>query len=412
MIFSTSFNQFKPHSQKSTFQCVPPAMTAKLTAVVLIASLALLGCGKKDDVAAQAGGAMPAMPVSVIELQPTTVPISAEAVAQTEGAKEVEIRPRVGGILLKKLFEEGAPIKAGQAMFLIDPVPFQIALSNAKAQLAQQESRVEQTQRESTRLDGLLATQSISQRESDNAMSDHALARAGLAQYAAGVREAQLNLSYTTVTSPLSGIAGRFEFSEGALVSANTSLLTKVSQISPIWVRFSMSDSELALLGGHLTPANVEEVTLLLPDGTEYGKKGKLNFAASGIDPQLGTQQLRATFENEDKRLLPGQFVRIRVTTGKQDGVFVVPQTAVVTNDQGKFVFVANDKNEAVIKPIVAGNWAGKNWVILSGLSAGEKVIVDNIIKLRPGASVAPHALGAAPSQAPETLAANKPAAK
>ena len=410
MIFSTSFNQFKPHSQKSTFQCVPPAMTAKLTAAVLIVSLALLGCGKKDDVAAQAGGAMPAMPVSVIELQLTTVPISAEAVAQTEGAKEVEIRPRVGGILLKKLFEEGAPIKAGQAMFLIDPVPFQIALSNAKAQLAQQEARVEQTQRESTRLDGLLATQSISQRESDNAMSDHALARAGLAQYAAGVREAQLNLSYTTVTSPLSGIAGRFEFSEGALVSANTSLLTKVSQISPIWVRFSMSDNELAQLGGHLTPANVKEVTLLLTDGTEYGKKGKLNFAASGIDPQLGTQQLRATFENEDKRLLPGQFVRIRVTTGKQDGVFVVPQTAVVTNDQGKFVFVANDKNEAVIKPIVVGNWAGKNWVILSGLSTGEKVIVDNIIKLRPGASVAPHALGATPSQAPEAPGANNPA--
>lgn len=360
----------------------------KIATLLLISSLALLGCGKKSDAPP---AAMPAMPVSVVTLQATTVPISAEAVAQTEGAKEVEIRPRVGGILLKKMFEEGAPVKAGQAMFLIDPVPFQIALSNARAQLSQQKARVEQTQRETVRLQGLLATQSISQREADNAGSDNALARAGLAQYEAGVHEAELNLSYTTVTSPLSGIAGRFEFSEGALVSANTSLLTKVSQITPIWVRFSLSDSELALLGGHLTEATVKKVNLILPNGKEYAKTGKLNFAASGIDPELGTQELRATFDNYDKTLLPGQFVRVRLTTGEKDGVFVVPQTSVSTNDQGKFVYVANEKNEAVVKPVVVGNWVGQNWVILSGLKAGEKVIVDNIIKLHPGAAVQPH---------------------
>jgi membrane fusion protein, multidrug efflux system len=401
-----TINKNEQYQQKPNYSFAPALLGAKLTTVALIASLALIGCGKKDDAAVKAGGSMPAMPVSVIELQQTSVPISAETVAQTEGAKEVEIRPRVGGILLKKLFEEGAPIQAGQAMFLIDPVPFQIALSNAKAQLAQQEARVEQTQREAARLDGLLATQSVSKREADNATSDNALAKAALAQYAAGVREAQLSLSYTTVTSPLSGIAGRFEFSEGALVSANTSLLTKVSQISPIWVRFSLSYSEIAQLGGRLTSSNVKEVRLVLPDGQEYAKKGKLNFAASSIDPQLGTQQLRATFDNDDKRLLPGQFVRVRVTTGHQDGVFVVPQTAVMTNDQGKFVYVVNDKNEATVTPITAGNWVGKDWVVLSGLKAGEKVIVDNIIKLRPGAAVAPHPFGTAPA-APE--AAKKP---
>jgi membrane fusion protein (multidrug efflux system) len=392
----------KPHPQKSISQ---------LATVALVASLILIGCGKKEDAIAQAGGPMPAMPVGVVELQPTTVPISAETVAQTEGAKEVEIRPRVGGILLKKLFEEGAPIKAGQAMFLIDPVPYQIALSNAKAQLAQQEARVVQTQRETVRLDGLLASQSISKREADNASSDNSMARAGLAQFEAGVREAQLNLSYTTVTSPLSGIAGRFEFSEGALVSANTSLLTKVSQISPIWVRFSLSDSELAQLGGHLSPANVKEVTLILPDGQEYARKGKLNFAASGIDPQLGTQQLRATFDNDDKALLPGQFVRIRVTTGTRDGVFLLPQTAVLTNDQGKFVFVAEKGKDgnvvAAVRPIVEGGWQGKDWVVLSGLKAGDQVIADNLIKVRPGAAVDPHPLGAAPA-----MLTDKPTAK
>ena len=372
--------------------------------LVVIAGMVVSGCTKKEP-AEQASGNMPPMPVSVLKLEAVSVPISAEAVAQTEGAKEVEIRPRVGGILLKKMFEEGAPVKAGQLMFLIDPVPFQIALANAKAQLAQQQARVEQTRREAARLESLLATQSISQREADNASSDQALAIAGLAQAEASVREAQLNLSYTNVTSPLSGIAGRFEFSEGALVNANTSLLTKVSLVNPIWVRFSLSDSELAQLGGHLSPANVKAVTLLTSDGKEYASKGTLNFAASAIDPTLGTQQLRATFENANKQLLPGQFVRVRVTTGYQEGVFVVPQTAVMTNDKGKFVYVAQkdqeNKTVAAIRFIQEGGWQGTNWVVLSGLKEGEQVIVDNLLKLQPGAEIQPNIVGAAPESSP-----------
>ncbi len=400
MVFNTSRQH---HSHGSTkvagSENTVFTISVMLLTLTIFAAATLAGCSKKQD-AAQGGPAMPPMPVSVITLQPTSVPVSAEAVAQTEGAKEVEIRPRVGGILLKKLFEEGAPIKAGQTMFLIDPIPFHIALSNARAQLAQQKARLEQTQREAQRLQALVASQSISQREADNAISDNALARAGLAQYEAAVREAELNLSYTTVTSPITGVAGRFELSEGALVSANTSLLTKVYQITPIWVRFSLSDNELAQIGGPLTQRNVKSVQLILPDGEEYAKKGQLNFAASSIDPQLGTQQLRAVFVNEDKRLLPGQFVRIRVTTGQKDGVFVVPQTSVITNDQGKFVFVVNEKNEAAIRPIVVGNWVGKDWMVLKGLNAGDKVIMDNLIKVRPGAVVAPHPAGEAPAAA------------
>lgn len=367
--------------------------------ITLAISFFLAACGKGDQAAppAGAGMTMPTIPVSVIEVQPTSVPISAEAVAQTEGAKEVEIRPRVGGILLKRLYEEGTAIKAGQAMFLIDPVPFLINLSQVRAQLAAQKARVEQTRREEARLKDLLATQSISQREYDNAVSDNAMANANLQQVEANVREAALNSSYTTVTAPVSGITGRFQFSEGALVAANTSLLTTIVQLSPIWVRFSFSDNELAQLGGRLTEKNVQEVTLILPDGTEYQQKGKLNFAASQIDPALGTQQLRATFENTDKRLLPGQFVRVRVTTGQHEGVFVLPQTAVLSGDQGKFVFVVNAKNEATPRPVVTGDWVGKDWVILQGLKAGDKVIIDNLIKLHPGAPVASHAPGAPP---------------
>ncbi len=370
---------------------------------MLLGFLLLAACGRNEQTN-QAGAPMPPLPVSVINVQPTTVPISVEAVAQTEGAKEVEIRPRVGGILLKKLFEEGASVNAGQAMFLIDPVPFQIALAQAKAQLEQQKSRVEQTQREAQRLKNLLATNSISQRETDNAASDASLAEAALLQYQAAVREAELNLSYTTVTSPISGVAGRFAFSEGALVSANSSLLTTVSQLSPIWVRFSLSESELASVGGRVSANKAQDVQVILPDGKVYPKSGKINFSASTIDPQLGTQQLRATFENQDEALLPGQFVRVRVTTGQKNGVFIVPQTAVSNGAQGMFVFVANAKNQAERRPVTVGEWKGADWVILGGLQAGDNVITDNLIKLNmmpPGAPVTPHAAGV-PDATPE----------
>lgn len=365
--------------------------------IALVMGVALGACGKGDQTASQSQAGM-ALPVSVVEVQPTSVPISAEAVAQTEGAKEVEIRPRVGGILLKRLYEEGTAVKAGQPMFQIDPVPYQNALAQARAQLAEQKARIKQAEREENRLRDLLDTQAISQREYDNAASDSAIVSAALQQAEARLRDAELNLSYTTVTAPVSGISGRFQFSEGALVEANASLLTTLVQLSPIWVRFSLSDSELAQLGGHLNEENVQHVVLVLPDGTEYEKKGKLNFAASQINPALGTQQLRATFENSDQRLLPGQFVRARVITGERGGVFLVPQVAVQTSDLGKSVYVMNEKNEATVRPVVAGRWIGKDWVILDGLKAGEKVIVDNIIKLRPGTLVSSHAPGGAPA--------------
>jgi membrane fusion protein (multidrug efflux system) len=363
---------------------------------ILFASLILLGCGKQEQASLPPSGM--AMPVGVLAVKSTSVPISAEAVGQTEGAKEVEIRPRVGGILLKRNYLEGAAVKAGQVMFLIDPVPYQITLQQARANLAAQQARFDQSSREEKRLQNLLESQSISQREYDNSLTDKATAQANLQQAQAQVREAELNLSYTQVTSPLSGVSGRFQFSEGALVSANTSLLTSVVQTSPIWVRFSFSDSEIALLGGRLSETTVKDVTLTLPDGSQYEEKGKLNFSASQIDPKLGTLQLRASFNNKDHRLLPGQFVRARITTGSRNGVFLVPQTAVLTGDQGKFVFVVEKnkagKSIANVRQIHEGGWQGSDWVVLDGLSQDDLVIVDNLIKVRPGTLVNPHAFG------------------
>jgi membrane fusion protein, multidrug efflux system len=361
----------------------------------------LAACNQKPNSVAPAA-AMPAMPVHFIVAQPTSVPTQIEAVAQTQGASEVEIRPRVGGIILKKMFAEGAPVKAGQVLFQLDPAPFQIALTQAKAAAAGQGARITQTSRESKRLKDLLDTQSISQREYDNATSDSSISQAGMMQAQANIKEAELNLSYTRVTAPVSGVAGRFLYSEGALVQAGTSLLTTIVQTSPIWVRFSLSESELATLGGHVNASNVREVSLILPDGSEYAQKGKINFAANEINPSLGTQELRATFENNDKSLLPGQFVRARVTTGVKEGVFLVPQTAISTNEQGTFVFIANEKNQAERRPITVGDWQGSDWIVLSGLNANDKVIVDNLIKLNmmpPDASIAPQAFGLPPAQ-------------
>lgn len=403
MCLSKAVKFYRFNKRVNTWPSVTKLSVSKrLSRVILTAGLGFVfvACDKAQE----APPAAVSMPVTVIEMQPSSVPISAEAVAQTEGAREVEIRPRVGGILLKKLFDEGAPIKAGQAMFLIDPVPYKIALANAKAQLAQIQARVDQTSREAARLKGLIATQSISQREYDNATSENMVATASLQQGQALVREAELNLSFTTVTAPNGGIAGRFLLSEGALVAPNTSLLTTLIQISPIWVRFSLSEAELAQLGGRLTENNVEKVTLLLADGSEYAQSGKLNFAASAIDPSLGTQQLRATFENNDKLLLPGQFVRARVTTGQKDGVFVVPQTAVLTGDLGKFVYVVNDKNAATVTPVQVGRWIGKNWIILEGLNAGDRVIIDHLIKLRPNTPVKPQL----ENETPQASASNR----
>jgi membrane fusion protein (multidrug efflux system) len=378
--------------------------------VLLALGVVLSACGKSSNQQAPAAGAMQAMPVTVQSVTAETVPIQTEVVAQTEGAKQIEVRPRVGGIVLKRLYQEGESVKAGQDMFLIDPMPFQLQVDQAKAMIAQQKARIEQTAREAQRLKGLLETKSISQREYDNATSDNSVATATMMQYQAQLREAELNLSYTHVKAPESGIGGRFILSEGALASANTTLLSTIVQVSPIWVRFSLSESDLLSLGGHLTPGKVQDVRLILADETEYPLSGKINFSASQIDPALGTQQLRAEFQNPDKTLLPGQFVRVRLTTGKRDGVFLIPQTAVLTGQQGKFVFVAEKDKEgktvANPRPITAGGWFKDRWSVLDGLKAGDQVILDNLIKVRPGAPVAPHAPDAAPAQGQEKAAA------
>ena len=342
-----------------------------------------------------------AIPATIVAVQPVIMPVGLETIAQTEGAKEIEIRPRVGGILLKRLYTEGMAVEAGQPLFLIDPEPFQNALAEAKAALQEQNVRVLRAKSDEDRQRQLLAENFVSQRAYDLATADLAIAAAALQAAKVRVQQAELNLSYATVRAPEKGVTGRSQLSEGTLVSANSSLLTNLTQLSPIWVRFSFADNEMVRLGGHLSEKNVHRVTMILPDGSEYQQEGKINFAASKIDPQLGTQQLRATFANEDQRIFPGQFVRIRVTAGEPRAVFTVPQVAVLTSDRGRFVYVLNDSDEATQRPVIVDNWMGKDWIILEGLQTGDRVVVDNLIKLMPGKKVEPQVREQFPSLQP-----------
>lgn len=351
----------------------------------------LTGCGEKKADAPPQGP----MPVTVLDMQPQKVPTRIEVMGQAEGAREAEVRARVGGILVRRLYQEGDAVKAGQALFQIDRAPYEIAVAEARA-------RAGQTAREVVRLKGLAEAKAIAQKDYDDAVSANAIAQAAL-------RQAELNLSWTLVTAPVAGVAGRAVKSEGNLISTTDSLLTAVQQVNPTWVRFSLGDGDLARFPARrVTTDAVQGVELVLSDGTVYPKRGKLNFLASTIDPTLGTQQLRAEFDNAEQVILPGQFVRVRLLTGERDGVFLAPQSAVMQTEQGALLMTVSAEGKVAPRPVKLGEWQGKDWMILDGLKAGDKVIIDNLIKLKPGMPVAPHAPGEAPAGGKQPAADGK----
>ena len=253
---------------------------------------------------------MPPMPVSVRTVKQGPVPVLVDAVGQAEGSKEVEVRARVAGLIEQQRYTEGDRVKAGAPLFAIERAPFENALATAKAALAQEQSRLEQAQRELKRLKPLAEMQAIAQREADDAATAQRSAEAAVAAAQARVKDAELNLSYTAVTSPIAGVTGRAEKSLGSLVSASDGLLTRVVQTDPIWVRFSFSETEMAQLkagkAGGGSSSGSASVKLLAPDGTPLGVDGRLNFTGSSVDARLGTVQLRAAFANPELTVLPG----------------------------------------------------------------------------------------------------------
>jgi membrane fusion protein (multidrug efflux system) len=339
------------------------------------------------------GGGMPPSEVNVTTVQPQTLPVTLEYTGQTAGSREVEVRARVTGILLSRNFREGAPVKQGQSLFTIDPAPFQAALARAQADVAAAEARVEQAQRNAARLKPLYAEKAVSQKEYDDAVSGELIGAADLKAARARLDEAKLNLSYTKVEAPVSGVTGRALPSEGPLVSGPNVLLTSVIQVDPIWVNFGIPDNEQARLqkdaqAGRLDLPKNFEVELRLADGSIHPKKGKLSFADVRVSPATGTREARAEVPNPDGALRAGQFVRVILHGATRPNALTVPQRAVLEGPQGKFVYVVNEKSVAEARPVEAGEWAGDSWVITQGVKPGERVIVDGLLKLGPGAPV------------------------
>lgn len=371
----------------------------------------------------QAGGAMPPPEVIVVVAQPRDLPASFEYVGQIAGVREVEVRPRVSGILERWNYQEGAKVAAGQSLFTIDSAPYRAALARAEAQLASADASLAQSSRDAVRLKPLFEAKAVSQKDYDDATSSAQVASANVKAAQAAVTEARLNLSYTRVEAPISGITGRALQSEGSLVQAQQSLLTTISQIDPIHVIFSFTETEhlkftRAVEEGRLVlpKGGKFDVKLKLSDGSEYARAGKVDFTDVRVDPNTGTIEARAVITNPQGLLRPGQFARVALAGGMRPGAIAIPQRAVLEGPDTKIVLTVNAQGIVEPRPIQVGDWSGEDWIILGGLKDGDQVIVDGIVKARPGSPVkiaqAPAANSAQPDQAPaaEPDAAQQPA--
>lgn len=333
------------------------------------------------------------MPVSVVTAKLGEVIQTGIASGQVEGIREVEVRARVTGILQTVDYKEGSQVKAGDLLFRIDPAPYKAALDLAQATLRQETARASAARAEADRQTKLLAAGATGRRESEDATSAAQAAEGARDAAAAKVRLAELDLGYCEIRSPINGVAGRRLRTEGALVNPNGAdgLLTTLVQSDHVWVRFGLSEPEFyRLYKSHADAAAGAEVRVQLPNGDLHPAVGKVDFAATEVDARLGSVQFRAQFDNADGSLIRGQFVRVQIAGLKVPG-FSVPQSALVQAPTGRIVLVAvNGKAEG--RTVALGDLVGDDITILSGLTEGDQVIVDQLQKLRVGAPVAPHA--------------------
>jgi membrane fusion protein, multidrug efflux system len=365
------------------------------TLLILAITAALAACGPSGNGNRAPHGGMPPAEVRTMTVQPQLVLAPFEYTGQTAGSREVEVRARVTGILLKRSFVEGGAVRQGQSLYTIDPAPFQAALARAEADVGVASARLEQARREAARLRALVADKFVSQKLADDAASAEAIGEAELKAAQARLTEARLNLEYTRVASPVNGIASRSLRSEGTLVSGSDVLLTTVTQVDPIWVNFGIPDDERLRLqretdaGRLVLPEDGRfEVTVRLADGSVYGRTGRLAFADVRISGQTGTSDARAELPNPEGRLRPGQFVRVTLSGATRPNAVLVPQRAVLEGPQGKFVYVVDQKSSAQARPIEVGEWVGSDWIVTGGLKSGERVIIDGVMRIGPGAPV------------------------
>jgi membrane fusion protein, multidrug efflux system len=374
------------------------------TISIVLVLLVVCGCRKANHglggpPEGAPGGEMPPTEVGIVTVAPEVVGVTVELPGRVSSIRIAEVRARATGILMKRLFEEGADVQADQVLFEIDPAPLQASYDSVKANLARAEAILERAQADARRKEGLVKINGVSQQVYEEAKATALQSEADVLAAKAALQTAALNLGYTKVTAPISGRIGKSLVTEGALLSATEATkLTTIQQLDSVYVDFTQSTTEMLrfrrlIEGGKAQGAKPGEacVTLLLEDGTLYSRAGKLLFADVTVDETTGSVGLRASVANPDKFLLPGMFVRGRVELGKNAQALTVPQRAVSRDPTGQAnVLVVNSQNQVESKLIQTEGVFGDKWIVSSGLKAGERVVVEGLQKVRAGATVVP----------------------
>src|SRR5690606_15995821 len=369
-------------------------MHACRTRIVAASAAALVsGCGGETP---EAPVQAPPPEVAVIVAEPRPVKDVEEVPGRVQAYRTAEVRARVDGIVERRLYDEGTNVEAGQELFLIDPREMRAAVNAAEAALARAEAEVENARQEVERYDDLLADRAVSVQEYEAAVARLRTAEATAAQARAELARAELDLSFTTVTAPISGRAGRAQVTEGALVSAaQATLLTRIEQLDPVYVNFSASSGELLEVRRQIAEGTLEvpelqrvRVTLVLENGRVYEHAGFVDFLDLSIDEATGTAALRAEVPNPDWILLPGQSGRVRVEIGVRPNVTMIPQRAVVIGPDTASVMIVGPENIVEARPVELGEMRGSDWVVLDGLEAGDRVIVEGLQRIQPGMPV------------------------
>jgi membrane fusion protein (multidrug efflux system) len=401
-----------------------PSSTLSMTriAACTLAALAVLtACGPKDASAPGGpGGNRPPPEVGVIVTKFDPVALQTELPGRVEPVRVAQVRARVNGVVLKRLFQEGSEVKAGQVLFQIDPAPYQAALLSARANLGKSEANLNQAAAQAARYKPLVEANAVSKQEYVNVVAAQKTAEADVAAQKAQVQIAQINTGYANVQAPIGGRIGRALVTEGALVSAaEATQLALIQQTSTVYLNITQSAGDLQRLrknaGAKATAGGALPVTVILDDGSELPRKGKLLFSDVTVDPTSGQVALRAEVPNQDGLLLPGQYVRVRLSQAELPAAIVVPQQAVTRGTQGDTVIVVGADGKPAPRPVKIGSQQGANWVVLDGLKPGEQVVVDGFQKMMvPGAPVKAvpwTASAAAPAAGAPVAAAAAPAA-
>lgn len=394
---------------ESRGSCLSAHAPIILALLIAIAALTLLtACGKEET----KPQARPPAAVSVVKIESRDTPVAFEYVAQTQSSHQVEIRARVSGFLDRRLYTEGAVVKEGQVLFLMDKKPFQAQVDSAAAALARQKAAFETARLNLERIKPLAALNAVSKKDLDDATGMYEMTGAAVEQAKASLVTAQLNLSYTTIASPVAGITSAALQHDGAYVDQQNSRLTTVMVLSPIWVNFSVSENEFKKLRDEIDrgvlrvpPDRGFMVEIVLVDGSTFPVAGKIDFIAPAFDPQTGTFLLRASFDNAKGIIRPNQFVRARVHGFVRRNAILVPQRAVQQGAKGHFIWVVGDDNKAEPRPITLGDWHGNDVFVSNGLQPGNRVVVDGGLALRPGDSVAPKSVAATAKPEPAKAA-------